>query len=67
MAKILKFFSFQRLPKHILKAFLSLGGGGIQHLWVRPLWFSALQLVHITYTSLHYEHFRYWGMWLVPW
>ena len=43
MTQILKFLNFQQLLKRILRASSCLGGA-IAILWVRPLYFSALQI-----------------------
>ena len=49
MAKSLKYLSFRQLLKHIIIFTL---GGQIQCLWVRPLWFSTLQLlIHLRSTN----------------
>ena len=46
--QIVKVFKFVQLMKYI---FSRLGGGGLrQHLWVSPLWFSAL----------HYTYYNSW-------
>ena len=52
MTEIFKFLKFQQLLKHILTVFSSLRGL-VQCLWVRPLWFRALQILSIITCRMH--------------
>ena len=51
MTQILKSLNFQQLLKRILRA-SSFLGGAIAILWVRPLYFSALQISDEEYVKL---------------
>ena len=81
MPKTLHIFNFEQLPKHILRVFPSLGWvNSIQFFWVRPLWFSALQLYKVslvckrnhwylsTRTGIHRDWFEYAAsVWSLAW
>ena len=64
--RCLKFLNFQQPLKHIVRVFLCLGGQ-IQHLWVRPLCFWALQFSSTKITSLeswiHWIHQKTFDLW----
>jgi len=53
MTQILKFLNFQQLLKRVLRASSCLGGA-IAILWVRPLYFPALQLLWTA--AIYYWH-----------
>ena len=51
VTEIFRNVNFLQLMKHILNIF-SRFGGLIQHLWVSPLWLSALKFKQAAYTSI---------------
>ena len=55
VAEIFRNMNFLQLMKHILNIIFSRFGGLIQHLWVSPLWLSALQLLYTILYPTYYD------------